>query len=163
MIRIENTNSGNYVYVIMISISMKGGIVLKTFKMLSFQMEMNGALKNFPLEDGILINQENSHNTWILEAFTPTAERKVFDDLLASEEVFEARVVISFPDNDPALFRLVVSVVKEIGDHVSVLMNGTIIRKQRKNPSELLKTLLDENVPEDELLSRFESALNNRS
>lgn len=110
-----------------------------------------------------MINQENSHNTWILETFIPATERQVFDELLENEEVFEARVVISFPDNDPALFSLIVSTIKEIGDHVSVLMKGTIVRKKRNNPSELLKALLAENVPEEELLTRFETALKSKN
>ena len=137
----------------------KGGISLKTFKMLSFQLEINGELKQFPLEDGILINQENSHQTWILEAFLPINERAIFDKLQAQEEVFDALVVISFPDNDPVLFRLIVDTIKEINNHVSVLMKGTLIRKKRKNSAEILQSLLEENPSPEQLVERFEAAL----
>lgn len=141
----------------------KVGATMKTFKMLSFQLPEGEEWRPYPIEDGLLINQENSHNTWILEAFLPASERPVFDELLASGEVFDARAVISFPDNDPVLFRLVVTTVKEINAHVSILMKGTLVRKKRKNPVDVLRGLAAEgNVDTaavEELLEKFEDAL----
>ena len=118
--------------------------------------------RHFPLEDGLLINQENSHNTWFLEAFLPVEERGVFDELLSSGEVFEARAVISFPDNDPVPFRLVVTTVKNIKEHVSVLMKGSLIRRKRKNPSDVLRELVSQGesfVDVESLLAKFEAEL----
>lgn len=135
---------------------------MKTFKMLSFQMPDGEDWRHFPLEDGLLINQENSHNTWILEAFLPVEERGVFDELLSSGEVFEARAVISFPDNDPVPFRLVVTTVKNIKEYVSVLMQGTLTRRKRKNPSEVLRKLVNQGesfVDVESLLAKFEAEL----
>lgn len=105
---------------------------MKTFKMLSFQLPEGDEWRQFPLEDGLLINQENSHNTWILETFLPMSERDVFEQLLERGDVFDARAVISFPDNDPVPFRLVVTTVKEINSHISVLMKGTLVRKKKR-------------------------------
>lgn len=142
---------------------------MKTFKMLSFQLPKGEDWLPFPLEDGLLINQENSHNTWILEAFLPITERPLFDQLLASGEVVNARAVISFPDNDPVLFRLVVTTVKEINSHVSVLMKGTLVRTKRKNPVEVLRALvggsgedgasLEGEQDLEQLLKRFEEEM----
>ena len=126
-------------------------------------MPIGEELRNFSLSDGILINQENSHNTWILEAFIPATEREVFDALLQSGEVFNARVVISFPDNDPVPFRLITSTIKDINDHVSVLMKGSLVRKKRQNPTEVLKSLLHENLSEQELLQRFEETIQSKN
>ena len=139
---------------------------MKTFKMLSFQMPAGDDWHHFPLEDGLLINQENSHNTWILEAFLPASERMVFEGLLSSGEVFEARAVISFPDNEPVLFRLVVTTVKEIRNCVSVLMKGTLIRKKRKNAVDVLRKLVDDSSGDssagmdlEQLLKQFEQEM----
>lgn len=133
---------------------------MKTFKMLSFQMPVGEDWRHFPLEDGLLINQENSHNTWILEAFLPTEERTAFEDLLASGEVFDARAVISFPDNDPAPFRLVVTKLQDIKGRVSVLMKGTLIRRKRTNPADILRDLISQGESTEDvesLLERFEA------
>lgn len=42
---------------------------LKTFKMISVSVFNEGEFLDFPLIDGIIINQENSHRMWILEMF----------------------------------------------------------------------------------------------
>ena len=118
--------------------------------------------RHYPLEDGLLINQENSHNTWILETFLPSSERAIFDELLKSGEVFNARAVISFPDNNPVTFRLIVNVIKDIEDYVSVLMKGTLIRKKRKNPTEVLHAMLQQSGADGDveaLLEQFELEL----
>ena len=39
---------------------------MKTFKMLSMGLVDEEEIINFPLEDGIIINQENSHRSWVL-------------------------------------------------------------------------------------------------
>lgn len=44
---------------------------MKMFKMLSFDMMTADGVQKFPLTDGIIINQENSHQLWILELFIP--------------------------------------------------------------------------------------------
>ena len=38
--------------------------------MLAFDLLVNDEIKEIPLTDGIIINQENSHKMWILELFT---------------------------------------------------------------------------------------------
>ena len=138
---------------------------MKTFKMLSFQMPNGEEWRHYPLEDGLLINQENSHNTWILETFLPSSERAVFDELLKSGEVFDARAVISFPDNNPVTFRLIVNVIEDIEDYVSVLMKGTLIRKKRKNPTEVLRAMLQQSGADGDveaLLEQFELELHEK-
>ena len=129
---------------------------------MAFDLLLTGNIQQIPLTDGIIINQENSHNSWILELYIPNAYRNVFDSLLASNTVFDARAVISFPDNEPASFSLVVNNVKDIGDHISVLLKGTLKAQRKRYAEQLLQELLAEGLSNEELLARFENGMKER-
>ena len=135
---------------------------MKTFKMLAFDLLSTGNLQSIPLTDGIIINQENSHQSWILELYIPNTYRTVFEPLLADSTVFDARAVISFPDNEPAAFSLVVSNIKDIGDHISVLLQGTLKAHRKRYAEQLLQELLGEGLSNEELLIRFEKGMKER-
>lgn len=139
-----------------------GGYIMKTFKMLSFDLVTQDGMQAFPLVDGIIINQENSHQSWILELFIDRQYRPIFDELLANATVVDVRAVISFPDNEPAPFRVVVHTVQEIGEHVSVLLKGTLKIKRSKYAEQLLADLLTEGVSQVELLDRFSKGMKER-
>ena len=130
--------------------------------MLAFDLLSTGNIQQIPLTDGIIINQENSHNSWILELYIPNTYRDVFNPLLTSNTVFDARAVISFPDNEPAAFSLVVSTIKDIGDHISVLLKGTLKAQRKRYAEQLLKELLAEGLSNEELLTRFEIGMKER-
>ncbi|BDH60643.1 hypothetical protein MTP04_07730 [Lysinibacillus sp. PLM2] len=135
---------------------------MKTFKMLSFDLIKDDEELNFPLIDGIVINQENSYKSWILEIFISKEHIASFRELQTSREVFDANVVISFPENEPAPFSVVVSEIKEIGEKASVLMKGTVKQVRIKYAEQLLKKLLEKDLAKDELLKQFEKGLRER-
>jgi len=139
-----------------------GYYIMKTFKMLSFDLVTKDGIQPFPLVDGIIINQENSHQSWILELFMDRQYRSTFDELLANATVFNVRAVISSPDNDPAPFHVVVHKVQEIGEHISVLLKGTLKIKRSKYAEQLLAELLAEGVSLDQLLERFSHDMKER-
>ena len=130
--------------------------------MLAFDLLSTGNIQQIPLTDGIIINQENSHNSWILELYIPNTYRDIFETLLAFNTVFDARAVISFPDNEPAAFSLVVSTIKDIGNHISVLLKGTLKAQRKRYAEQLLQELLAEGLSNEELLARFESGMRER-
>lgn len=135
---------------------------MKTFKMLSFEIDYDKKVQSFPLIDGLVINQENSHQLWTLEIFLPKDYEQFFQDLLVKQTVIKAQVVISFPDNDPAPFLIVVSSIHYIGDYISVLLKGRITHRKRQYAELLLEKLLAENLSKDELLHEFEVGLRER-
>ena len=144
-----------FLYVILKRMSDSGGFLMKTFKMLSFDLVTEDGMQNFPLVDGIVINQENSHQSWILELFISQKYHSTFTELLEKKVVFDVRAVISFPENDPAPFRVAVHTIQEIGDHLSVLLKGTLKTRRSKYAEQLLAELLSEGISVEELLNRF--------
>jgi hypothetical protein len=135
---------------------------MKTFKMLSVGIVHEGHVQDVPLIDGIIINQENSHRMWILEMFLDKVHQPIFEKWMTDEELLEVKVVISYPENEPAAFLVAVKGVKLIGDNVSVLMKGRLKRARAQYAEQLLEELISEGLGGADLLQRFESDMRSR-
>ena len=70
---------------------------MKSFKMLSIGVVENEEIVDYPILDGICINQENSHRSWILEAYADRTYKDVFSKYEKSQDPIDVRVVISYP------------------------------------------------------------------
>lgn len=139
-----------------------GGKAMKTFKMISFDLIHDDKKQHIPLTDGIIINQENSQKSWILELFISKDYQSTFEELRSIGEVFEVQVIISFPENEPAPFTVAVSDIREFEENISVLLKGTVKAQRKKYAERLLKTLLNENLSNEELFNRFEKGMRER-
>ncbi|RNF40002.1 YwpF family protein [Planococcus salinus] len=135
---------------------------MKTFKMISLGIVDGENLIDYPMVDGIIINQENSRRSWVLEMLIDLEYKEIFDKMKESGEIYDVKVVISYPGNEPATFQVVIYGVKIIGDHISVLMKGTLKRARRKYAETLLSELLEDGLEGDELLERFETDMRKR-
>ena len=135
---------------------------MKTFKMLSMGLVDEEEIINFPLEDGIIINQENSHRSWVLEMLMDLSHEERFKQMMDTGKIYDVKVVISYPENEPATFEVGIYGVKRIGDHISVLMKGTLKRARRKYAETLLSELLEDGLEGEQLLTRFESDMRSR-
>ncbi|MFC4410646.1 YwpF family protein [Chungangia koreensis] len=135
---------------------------MKSFKMLTIGVVENEEIVDYPLQDGICINQENSHRSWILEAYTDRKFKEIFEKYEKSQEPIDVRVVISYPENEPAAFNVVVYAVKEIGENISVLMKGTLKRIRSQYAEQLLEQLLEEGLSDGELLEGFKEGMKSR-
>lgn len=130
--------------------------------MISISVLDGDQYRDFPLIDGIIINQENSHRVWILEMFIDGKYKSFFEPKINNEALIEAKAVISYPENEPATFQVSVHHVKEIGDHVSVLMKGRLKRDRSQYAEQLLAQLLQEGLEGQELLEKFELSMKDR-
>lgn len=99
---------------------------------------------------------------WILELFIDKEHQQLFEGWKESGELLEARVVISYPENEPAGFRVAVDAVEQIGEHISVLMKGRLKRARTQYAEHLLEELITEGLGGEELLKRFESDMRER-
>ncbi|WP_391119996.1 YwpF family protein [Psychrobacillus sp. L3] len=129
---------------------------MKTFKMMSVDIIRDQEIYPISIEDGIVINQENISRSWILELFVDKKYEALFKGFQTSNEIIIAKVVISYPENEPAHFEVVTYSVKEIGQHISVLLKGTLKRVRRKYAESLLSELIEDGFSGEELLAKFE-------
>ncbi|WP_331852602.1 YwpF family protein [Kurthia zopfii] len=135
---------------------------LKTFKMLTLERFSDEGFISYPLVDGIIINQENSHHTWILEVYVDREYAADFEPFIQTDEVIEVRAIISYPDNEPAGFRVVVNVIEDLGDQVSILMKGTLKTHRRQYAELLLEKLVEDGLSGDQLIEKFRSDMSTR-
>ncbi|MCK1995738.1 YwpF-like family protein [Psychrobacillus psychrodurans] len=135
---------------------------MKTFKMISVSIISENEEVPITIEDGIVINQENSSRSWILELFTDQKYENYFNELKTSNKVYDVKVIISYPENEPAHFEVVTYSVKQIGNHLSVLLRGTLKRVRRKYAESLLSELIEEGLTGEDLLSKFENDMKTR-
>lgn len=126
---------------------------------MSFELLSEDGEQAIPIIDGLVINQENSHQSWVLELFISSKYHSIFEQLFISGHVFDARAVISFPDNEPAPFSLVVCAIENIGDNLSVLLKGKIKARRKRYAELLLQQLLAEGLSNEELLEQFEQGM----
>lgn len=140
----------------------EGVRLLKTFKMLSMTAVLGDQNISIPLIDGIIINQENSHRSWTLEMYVDNTNSDLFEDHRVSGDLMEVKVVISYPENEPASFEVIVYEVKKIGDYVSVLFKGTLKRARRKYAEQLLTELISHGLSGDALVTQFEEGMRKR-
>lgn len=144
-------------YGIIKKIISEGSDEMKTFKIISFSMQDGDNEITIPIEDGIIINQENSYRSWVIEIFIDKKYSARFTSSVASEQPLDVSVIISYPDNEPAPFHVIVYTTKHIGDYVSILMKGTLKRAQRKYAESLLAELVEDGLQGEELVVRFEN------
>ena len=135
---------------------------MKTFKMLSLGVVQDDEVTDYPLSDGIIINQENSHRSWVLEMLMDLDYQETFEKMMNTGEIYDVKVVISYPGNEPATFEVGIYGVKVMGNQISVLMKGILKRARRKYAETLLSELLEDGLEGDELLQRFESDMRTR-
>jgi YwpF-like protein len=133
---------------------------MKTFKMISFQLDLEGI--EVPLIDGITINQENKEKTWILELFIKKQYRELLEKYLDSKEFFDVQVTITSPDNEPAPFTVKVESIEEFEDRISILLKGHLRVVRLKYAEQLLQSLLEKNLSNEELLSEFKKGMRER-
>lgn len=135
---------------------------MKTFKMMSIDLIRDQEIYPISIEDGIVINQENTSRSWILELFIDKKYEELFNNFQSTNEIIHAKVVISYPENEPAHFEVLTYSVKEIGEHISVLLKGTLKRVRRKYAESLLAELIEDGLSGEELLSKFEHDMKTR-
>ncbi len=136
---------------------------MKTFKMVSISIVENDAFIDFELIDGFVINQETDEKTWVLELFTTEKAVPYFNRWMEEDRILEARVVISYPENEPAGFVVRAVRMKAFDDgKVSILLKGKLKRMRTKYAEDLLAQLLESGLEGQALFEAFERAMYDR-
>ena len=136
---------------------------MKTFKMVSISIVENDEFIDFDVLDGFVINQETKEGTWILELYTNNSAIPYFDRWMEEDLLLEARVVISYPENEPAGFVTRAIRMKAFDDgRVSILLKGKLKRMRMKYAEHLLQELLEEGYEGDALFDAFEQMMLDR-
>ncbi|WP_053368338.1 YwpF family protein [Bacillus sp. FJAT-27245] len=132
---------------------------MKTFKLVSLEILDGEESTEINLESGLIINKEDEHSNWLLEAYTGLEHHDYFKNLSDTGNEFIVQAVITHKDNDPAYFQTRVCSLKKFEEHISVLLEGQL-RKTKNNYAEiLLGQLLDQGYKGNILLDEFKDKM----
>lgn len=132
---------------------------MKTFKLVSLEVLEDDMIVEVPLTDGLIINKENDHSTWLLEAYSELFLYDYFKKVSDQKREIIVQAVITKKENEPAFFQTNIASLKKFDNHISVLFTGRL-RRARKDYSELLlESLLQKGFSEDNLLREFKEKM----
>ncbi|QAS51230.1 YwpF-like family protein [Halobacillus litoralis] len=132
---------------------------MKTFKLISMDIveEKNEDItqRRIKLQDGLIINREDDHGRWVIEAFVDESYTDFFRTMHENEEEIIVQVKITKPSNRPATFMVKPIDINMIGEAMNVIFMGTIVDRQQEQVERVLKQLLDEGFQGEDLLEEF--------
>jgi hypothetical protein len=129
---------------------------MKTFKLVSFAVMEDDKSIDVPLDHGLIINKEDEHSTWLLDAYTrDLALYDYFNKINDENRDIIVQVVITKSDNDPVYLQTKISCLQHFKEHISVLLEGQLRRTTKNHSQMLLESLLQQGFAGDALLSEF--------
>lgn len=132
---------------------------MKTFKLISLdimeEQKEDLTQRRIKLEDGLIINREDDHGRWVIEAYVDESYRGFFETMREKEEEIIVQVKITKQSNRPATFMVKPIDVNMIGDRMNVIFMGTIVDRQQEQVEKVLKQLMDEGYQGEALLEEF--------
>ncbi|MDR4890163.1 YwpF-like family protein [Fredinandcohnia sp. QZ13] len=136
---------------------------MKTFRLVSLmvlhQDEQPSRIEEIPLIDGLIINQEDGENSWIVEAFIEKSYKSIFEKAKQNDTKLNLQVTISKKSNDPASLMGEVKIIKDMDNSVSVLLEGNLV-PSRLNMAEIVLTdLIQQGLQGEGLLAEFKNRL----
>ncbi|UDI77834.1 YwpF-like family protein [Staphylococcus taiwanensis] len=129
---------------------------MKTFKAVRFQIvNEHGGITEYELEDGVIINKENSGTGWLLEVVISNDHFETMKTYYDNQTLLDIRVVITRPSNDPALFDATVKNITNFDTTMSVVLECHIYTLRQVYAESLLEQLIDEGLSGEELKVTF--------
>ncbi|WP_419882371.1 YwpF family protein [Peribacillus sp. B-H-3] len=137
---------------------------MKTFKLISLQIaDENQELIEAELTDGLIINKEDDQSTWLLEALIKNEHFKKIQDALppVNGEV-NIQAVITKKENDPASFKTILRIIKDLEGHKSIMFEGHLQRSRSKYAELLLEDLIQQGITGEVLVEQFKEKIRSR-
>ncbi|WML29799.1 YwpF family protein [Neobacillus sp. OS1-32] len=135
---------------------------MKTFKLFSLDVLEDNQSVEVPLEDGLALNKEDEHNTWLLEAYTYLDLYDFFNKIYSENREIIVEAKITKRENAPAYFQTKICSLLKFEQHISVLLEGHL-RRNRSDYSELLlENLLQKGLEGQALLAEFKEKMKSK-
>lgn len=136
---------------------------MKTFKLVALSIVHGEKVEKLDLQDGLIINREYGKENWLIEALLPKSNAEKFEEIYANEEMVHVQATISKPTNDPASFQAFINNIAIMDEHISILFEGELFRRNNNHPEKLLENLVQEGLAGEDLVRAFKEKLNEKS
>ena len=128
---------------------------MKTFKLISLAVMEDDKSVDVPLDHGLIINKEDEHSTWLLEAYTELSLYDYFKKIADEKREIIVKVVITKADNDPVFLQTKISCLQLFEEHISVLLEGQLRRTTKNHSQILIDRLMKQGFAGEDLLTEF--------
>ncbi len=135
---------------------------MKTFKLISLQIFEEDGLRDIVLDDGLIINKEDDLSNWLIEAYVSKTYLDYFTAAEDAKNELTVQAVITKKENDPAAFTTTVSSVKELENHISILLQGSLRRTKSDYAELLLDDLVQQGLDGEALLTEFKNKMKSK-
>ena len=135
---------------------------MKTFKLVSLQVVEEEQLLDIELVDGLIINQENDQGQWMIEAYMNKSYYDYFQKIAEQAQDLIVQVVITKKANSPAAFQTKIMTIKLLENHISILLQGKLMKTNNDYAVVVLKNLIEKDFAGRELLDEFKNILRNK-
>jgi hypothetical protein len=135
---------------------------MKSFKLYSLDVVDNDTSVEVPLEDGLILNKEDEHSTWLLEAYTDLSLYDYFKNISEQKRDIIVEAVITKKENAPAYFQTKICSLTKFDKHISVLFEGKIRRNKSDYSALLLESLLQKGFEGPALLTEFRDKMQSK-
>jgi hypothetical protein len=136
---------------------------MKTFKLVGLQVVYDDLHREeISLIDGLVINKEDGKNRWLIETYIDKQYEHLFSELQKENDEFRLQVTISNKSNDPANMVATVRSITLMNEHISVLMDGLLIRNKTDLAEVVLAGLVEKGLQGEALLKEFKHQLHER-
>jgi hypothetical protein len=140
---------------------------LKTFRLVTLAILQGDGkqprILDVDLIDGLIINKEDGDNHWMIEAFIDKKYFELFNQSVLSNKDIHFQATISKVTNDPASLIGNVKSINVLSEHISVLIDGLLVRNNKIDVAEgILTSLLDKGLQGESLLDEFKQKMNEK-
>lgn len=132
---------------------------MKSFRLCSLTVfiEANNQTSkhDIPLFDGLIINKENPNDYWLIEGLIDRSFFQFFNSLKEKNETMLVEATITSKDNPPASFVAKVRVIKDIKDHLQLLLEAKRLTRKDTISEIILKDLINRGISGENLFKEF--------
>ncbi|KAB7707447.1 hypothetical protein F9802_06755 [Bacillus aerolatus] len=135
---------------------------MKTFKIAGFYFAGQNDAQEIKVMDGLIINREDDKRSWLIELFVDSAYEGILREHENHEDDLKVQVIITHPDNDPALFSARMRELNKLENGISVLFEGKLMQMRTEYAKQVLSDLVQEGLEGDDLIDTFSTYLKKR-
>ena len=135
---------------------------MKSFKLYSLEVVEDENSVEIPLVDGLILNKEDEHSTWLLEAYTDLSLFDYFKKISEADRDLIIEAVITKKENAPAYFQTKICSLTKFERHISVLFEGHLRRNKSDYSELLLDSLIEKGLEGTELLKEFKDKMKSK-
>ncbi|NRD77147.1 hypothetical protein HPT25_06510 [Bacillus sp. BRMEA1] len=135
---------------------------MKTFKLYSLEVVEDDNSVEVPLVGGLILNKEDEHSTWLMEAYTDLSLYEYFKKIYDENREVIIEAVITKKENAPAFFQTKICTLLKFEKQISVLFEGHLRRNKSDYSELLLENLVQKGFEGQDLLNEFKEKMKSK-